>query len=622
MHARSRRRGRHRRRPPHRRVVVRLGRVPRGVRQGGRPRSSGSSWRRASSPGAPWQRAWSSRTARDPCTSRSPPPSRCSSSTARPSSRCAGCRLRVPVVLGLWPGSGSLGAGGPSAAGSTGSRSASRTPSSAWTSAFFVFSLPLLRFLVGFADASCRPGFVAAAFTHYLYGGLRSPGRGPTTRGRRAHLGASSGRSSRCPRGVVLAGPYSLSPEGPAAHRHHLHRRQRRAARRKAILAIAALMSPSSSSPRSASRSWRLPLIGVALLVVIGRRGRRHLPGARPALPGAPERRRRSRRRTSSATSTRPGRRTASTGIKAINDATTAETATRRAARRRRDDAAHPHHGPQRSSARRSGSSSRSSALLPVPGHRSTSTATDRRQRRTRSSRCASSTSPACPTPAQLAQRPHRLHPRLRRRRGLRQPAHDRRAAGRSSSAASRRRASSASSSRASTSARTRRPTPIVGAPEGPTPIELDYPAGARATARRTRPTPATAACRSARTSSPARLRDQVPASRTSCSRTRSTTTRRSSTTATRRERVQKVAPYLTLDGDPYPAVVDGRVKWIVDGYTTSDELPVLQPAQQLGDGDRRRGDARGRNVVAVVPDRSTTSATRSRRQSTPTTAR
>ena len=38
--------------------------------------------------------------------------------------------------------------------------------------------------------------------------------------------------------------------------------------------------------------------------------------------------------------------------------------------------------------------------------------------------------------------------------------------------------------------------------------------------------------------------------------------------------RVQKVAPYLTLDGRVYPAVVDGRIKWIVDGYTTTDEYP------------------------------------------------
>jgi uncharacterized protein len=40
------------------------------------------------------------------------------------------------------------------------------------------------------------------------------------------------------------------------------------------------------------------------------------------------------------------------------------------------------------------------------------------------------------------------------------------------------------------------------------------------------------------------------------------------------RDRVQKVAPWLTVDGDPYPAVVDGRVKWILDGYTTTDRYP------------------------------------------------
>lgn len=39
-------------------------------------------------------------------------------------------------------------------------------------------------------------------------------------------------------------------------------------------------------------------------------------------------------------------------------------------------------------------------------------------------------------------------------------------------------------------------------------------------------------------------------------------------------DRVQAVAPYLTLDSDTYPAVVDGRVVWIVDGYTTSSQYP------------------------------------------------
>ncbi|MGB0100123.1 MAG: UPF0182 family protein, partial [Nocardioides sp.] len=40
------------------------------------------------------------------------------------------------------------------------------------------------------------------------------------------------------------------------------------------------------------------------------------------------------------------------------------------------------------------------------------------------------------------------------------------------------------------------------------------------------------------------------------------------------RVRVQKVAPWLTVDSDAYPAVVDGRVQWIVDGYTTTDRYP------------------------------------------------
>ena len=40
------------------------------------------------------------------------------------------------------------------------------------------------------------------------------------------------------------------------------------------------------------------------------------------------------------------------------------------------------------------------------------------------------------------------------------------------------------------------------------------------------------------------------------------------------RDRVAKVAPWLTLDGDSYPAIVDGRVLWIIDVYTTSAGYP------------------------------------------------
>jgi uncharacterized membrane protein (UPF0182 family) len=43
------------------------------------------------------------------------------------------------------------------------------------------------------------------------------------------------------------------------------------------------------------------------------------------------------------------------------------------------------------------------------------------------------------------------------------------------------------------------------------------------------------------------------------------------------RDRVAKVAPWLTLDGDPYPAIVDGKITWIIDGYTTSSGYPYAE---------------------------------------------
>jgi hypothetical protein len=43
------------------------------------------------------------------------------------------------------------------------------------------------------------------------------------------------------------------------------------------------------------------------------------------------------------------------------------------------------------------------------------------------------------------------------------------------------------------------------------------------------------------------------------------------------RERIQHVAPFLLLDNDPYMVVVNGRLKWIIDAYTTSDRYPYSE---------------------------------------------
>lgn len=77
------------------------------------------------------------------------------------------------------------------------------------------------------------------------------------------------------------------------------------------------------------------------------------------------------------------------------------------------------------------------------------------------------------------------------------------------------------------------------------------------------------------------------------------------------RSRVEAVAPYLTLDSDSYPAVVDGRVVWIVDGYTTSNNYPYSRSeslSQAITDSGTENTFARGsvnyiRNSVKATVD-------------------
>ncbi|MEE2768910.1 MAG: UPF0182 family protein [Actinomycetota bacterium] len=49
------------------------------------------------------------------------------------------------------------------------------------------------------------------------------------------------------------------------------------------------------------------------------------------------------------------------------------------------------------------------------------------------------------------------------------------------------------------------------------------------------------------------------------------------------RERVEKLAPFLHFDADPYPVLDGGRIVYVVDGYTTSDRYPYAQRASVAG---------------------------------------
>ena len=75
------------------------------------------------------------------------------------------------------------------------------------------------------------------------------------------------------------------------------------------------------------------------------------------------------------------------------------------------------------------------------------------------------------------------------------------------------------------------------------------------------------------------------------------------------RDRVRRAAPFLALDDDPYIAAVDGGLKWILDGYTTTNFYPYSQRSE-LSEivGNTETGGLEGqvnylRNSVKIVVD-------------------
>lgn len=70
-------------------------------------------------------------------------------------------------------------------------------------------------------------------------------------------------------------------------------------------------------------------------------------------------------------------------------------------------------------------------------------------------------------------------------------------------------------------------------------------------------------------------------------------------------ERINAVAPFLAVDGDPYPVITDGGVVWVVDTYVTSSSYPYAQQADLGGlptsSGLRTRPDANYVRHAAIV---------------------
>ena len=71
-------------------------------------------------------------------------------------------------------------------------------------------------------------------------------------------------------------------------------------------------------------------------------------------------------------------------------------------------------------------------------------------------------------------------------------------------------------------------------------------------------------------------------------------------------DRVKKLAPFLEFDADPYPVMIDGRLVYVVDGYTTTNRYPYSQraPVSDLSSESGLRSDFNYvRNSVRAVVD-------------------
>ena len=72
------------------------------------------------------------------------------------------------------------------------------------------------------------------------------------------------------------------------------------------------------------------------------------------------------------------------------------------------------------------------------------------------------------------------------------------------------------------------------------------------------------------------------------------------------RERVEKLAPFLTFDADPYPVVHDGKVDWVIDAFTSTSRYPYAQRAntdQLTPGGGLSHSFNYARNSVKAVVD-------------------
>lgn len=177
--------------------------------------------------------------------------------------------IGIPIVLGFLAGTGAAGQWKTFLLWRNQVPFGRTDPQFGMDISFFVFTLPWLRFLLGFLTMMLIMALIAAAFTHYVYGGVQLQGRGErTTRAARTHLAVLLAALVVVRAGSYWVDRYSLVTKESTLLTGIRYTDAHAVMPTKAILAVASLMTAALFIASIWTRSWRLPVIGVALLTV------------------------------------------------------------------------------------------------------------------------------------------------------------------------------------------------------------------------------------------------------------------------------------------------------------------------------------------------------------------
>ena len=178
--------------------------------------------------------------------------------------------IGAPVVLGLLAGAGSFGAWQTYLLWRNGGTWGQQDAFFGEDIGFFVFTLPWLSFVVSFFSVVLGLALIAGAFTHYVYGGFQLPGRGPSTRAAFIHLAVLGALLALLRGAAYWLERYQLTTEqgSLASITGITYSRANAQLPAQAILAVAAVMCAALFLVAIWTRSWRLPIVGVGLLIV------------------------------------------------------------------------------------------------------------------------------------------------------------------------------------------------------------------------------------------------------------------------------------------------------------------------------------------------------------------